>query len=304
MLEKDNKIVEFDRIIELMDESVYDVKDTGETARNIHHWKKEGLLLNNEDFTADKKNKKLLFNLTEYFWIKTIQQLRKFGLPIKSIMKVKSDLENYVGTHFTDEIFIDIEKGLVKEFKKEYPNESDDYRRAGVEFAIKALREQKKVEGFEFIIQTLIATKKEVGLILLLMDDEIETHVYINYEGITNSSPELLMRMTHFYISFIDIFDELGLSNHLKHPEILSQEQRDRIKTHSDFVSSKKVKSVHTTNSKDCTETRVELRHIDDPKIIEGYKLKYGKDFTYRNGEHQGKGHKSDFRIDQKRKKP
>jgi len=288
---------------ELLANKVYDVKDTGEAARNIHHWKNEGLLLNNDNLKVDLKNKKLLFNLTEYFWIKTIQQFRRYGLSIKDIKKIKLDIEKYISNSFTqnnEKIILEV---ITKKVNEELKDESEEFRRGAISQALKNAKEMNPKSGIESIIESIINHRSESGLFIKKDLNELHTIVYIKVDGITDSVAGTFMSTSHFYISFDEIFFELGISDHFKHSEILSQDERNTIKEYSNFLNSKNVKSVTSVNNKGKIETKVKLKHINDPKEIEMYKMKYGEDFSWRSKKHNGKSNFFDFRIDIKHRK-
>lgn len=289
---------------ELLAKKVYDVKDTGEAARNIHHWKNEGLLLNNDNLKVDLKNKKLLFNLTEYFWIKTIQQCRKYGLSIKDIKKIKEDVEQFISNSYTEETAKTTLEVITKKVNEDFRDESEDFKRGAIDQAMKYAEQQSiPNSGIESIVESIIRNREQSGLVIIKDSNDLQTIVYIKVEGVTDFIPETLMTTSHFYISFDEIFFELGISEHFKHSEILTQDERNTIKEYSEFLNSPDAKSVTSVKNKDNRETKVKLKHINDPKRIEEYKMKYGEDFSWRSRHHNGKSNFFDFRIDSKRSK-
>jgi len=301
MANKESFNAHYEYVSTLLKQKIYDVKDTGETARNIHHWKKEGLLLNNDILDIASKNKKLLLNLTEFFWIKTIQQCRLYGLSIQDIKKVKKDVEQFVQINYTEENKKIALKVVTQKINEDFPDESEDFKRGVItEITKRSERENKPNSGIESIVEAILRNRRQSGLFIVKDSVGISTVVYIKVDGITDAIPELLMTTTHFYISFDEIFFNLGIDNHFKHSGILTEEERRTIIEYSEFLNSNAVKSVTSINKKGVTETKVELRHINDPKEIENYKVKYGDDFTWRSKSHNGKTNFFDFRIDRK----
>lgn len=301
MVKKSKASEDLQDVDRLIEQRVYAVADTGETARNIHHWKKEGLLLNNDNYSSETKNKKLLFNLTEYFWIKTIQQCRQYGLSIKHIKKVKHDVEQYLNFSFTGEVEKVALEVVAKKINEDFADKSDEFKSGALKWA-KAEAKEKKIDrsGIETIVRTIISSGSQSGLVIFIDSGVVTTMVYIEVDGITNFIPETLMTTSHFYISFNDIFDELGLSDHFKPPEILTQKKRNVIKLHTDFMNSHDVKSVTSVNLKDSVETKVEFKHIEDSEKIERFKMKYGDGFSWRNRSHKGKSNFFEFKYNKK----
>lgn len=65
----------------------YNRKDIDIPARILHHWDKMGLLINRNPTGAT-----YTFNLAESFWLKLIQKLRAYNLPLELIKQLKDEL--------------------------------------------------------------------------------------------------------------------------------------------------------------------------------------------------------------------
>src|SRR5437868_12390306 len=63
------------------------LKDTGISSRNISHWKNYDLLYTKKE--ADGWN---TFNFFDYIWLKALEEMRKFGLPLNTIKGIKKTL--------------------------------------------------------------------------------------------------------------------------------------------------------------------------------------------------------------------
>lgn len=69
-------------------ESLIPVSKTGISALTYFHWKKMGLV-DFDDEEADERRSWVRLNLYQFVWIKIIQLLREFGLPLNLIKKAK-----------------------------------------------------------------------------------------------------------------------------------------------------------------------------------------------------------------------
>jgi len=75
----------------------YTAKDTGVSYRVVNNWKEKGVL---PDSCIDLKNQEWVkFNLTEIVWIKIVNELRAFGLPLDKIKKIKENLLKWDKKH-------------------------------------------------------------------------------------------------------------------------------------------------------------------------------------------------------------
>ena len=65
-------------ISSIITQKLYKAKDLEVSPRTIYHWKNEGLLF--EEHLNVEKNKMMKFSLSEYFWIRVIQNCRDYGM--------------------------------------------------------------------------------------------------------------------------------------------------------------------------------------------------------------------------------
>jgi hypothetical protein len=71
---------------EYMEIKVFSPTDTGLSYRVLNHWSKKGLV----DDVKERKNKWRKFSLKDLIWINILIELRRFGVPIKTLLNVKS----------------------------------------------------------------------------------------------------------------------------------------------------------------------------------------------------------------------
>ena len=76
----------------------YKLSDIGISTRVVSHWRKSNLLFEEEEKSS--KNTMARFTLSEIFWLKTIEKLRKFGVSIATILPLKSSIWKVVTFDF------------------------------------------------------------------------------------------------------------------------------------------------------------------------------------------------------------
>lgn len=74
---------------EVMNQPKFLVKDTGISYRNINHWDSMGLIRcsRREDGAGDRK-----FSFMDLFWVKIVEELRAFGVPVPFIKSITDDI--------------------------------------------------------------------------------------------------------------------------------------------------------------------------------------------------------------------
>ncbi len=85
-------------ITELMFEESFLLSDIGLTAKTAFDWSNAGLYLRERKSKSRRK-----YNGVEYVWLRLVKELREFGLPIQSILNLKTDLltEMDLMAHYT-----------------------------------------------------------------------------------------------------------------------------------------------------------------------------------------------------------
>lgn len=156
-----------ERIYPKITEKIMPLSITGVSARNYFNWKKEGLIPESEESTNDTDRSWVRLNLIEYVWIKIVQSLREFGVPIDTIRISKTMMfENWInillnneGDELEDFIdFLKTETGIKKD-------KIEAIRSFLIENKQDILNQPKEFEIFTTLIGGLVSS-------ILLCDDQ------------------------------------------------------------------------------------------------------------------------------------
>lgn len=208
--------------LELIRSAKYRGKKLNIPARNLNHWDKMDLLLN-----KNKTGAWYVFSLTEAFWLKIVQKLRAYNLPIEIIKHLKNHLTNYVVIN--DELKIDdnvAEAILVqnKSFsKKDIYNliKSNDFQKI-----LKNLRPNH----LECLLLDIIVTRSNYRI---LLNEKLEINFY-NQEKIIEDLEERkiindILDNTHINISLFeiikDLVDDIGEDECSEYQNILTKDE-------------------------------------------------------------------------------
>ncbi len=95
MKNKQSEIIEFfeesSDLLELLFEKQFQLSDIGLADNIAFTWTKAGLYIEKKRTKGRRK-----YNAMEYVWLRMVTELREFGLPFKSIKKVKASLLNEI----------------------------------------------------------------------------------------------------------------------------------------------------------------------------------------------------------------
>ncbi len=208
--------------LELIRSAKYRGKKLKIQARNLNHWDKMDLLLN-----KNKTGAWYVFSLTEAFWLKIVQKLRAYNLPIEIIKHLKNHLTNYAV--ITDELKIDdnvAEAILVqnKSFsKKDVYNlfKSNDFQ--------KFLKNLGPTH-LECLLLDIIVTRSNYRI---LLNEKLEINFY-NQEKIIEDLEERkiineILDNTHINISLFeiikDLVDDIGEDECSEYQNILTKDE-------------------------------------------------------------------------------
>ncbi len=280
----------------VMTDKVYKVKDLQVPTRTIHHWKNEELLF--EEHKKTEKNLMMKFSLSEYFWIKVIQKCRDFGLSINQIKKIKKDIIDIVKSY--DEKLEEKHQEIIRNIRESFKGQSEEKIQKEISDTLKYLKYiDLKVEEernhFKEVLEAVLIHRKQCG-ILIYNDDIIQTDIYIESDGITKSDMAKKFLRDHLYISFDSIFVELGLSNHFKHTELLSNEEILSIEYIQSAIKYKKSKNIEIQlKDSSIKSIRTALETPKGIKEAEEYKIRFGDNLNYRTNMYKGKPNLYDF---------
>jgi len=201
----------------------FSVKQLNIAPRTIHHWKEKDLLF--DVHKDDEKNKKMLFSISEYFWIRTIQKCRTFGVSIEDIKGIKNDIINCMRSmdeKETKDIIIDniqkVASGILEDLTE---SEKDD--------VIKQFKELKyddlighQFNEFEHLLLAVLVHRKEAGIYIILANGKVKSSPYIYDIDFNNNIRDHFLNKSHIYISYMEILRELGMNNYLPENSILT----------------------------------------------------------------------------------
>ncbi len=188
--------------LELIRNPKYSRKDLDIEARILSHWDKMGLLLNKNINGA-----KFMFSLTESFWLKTIQKLRAYNLPLELIKELKDVLIDVT----TAEENSKIDDDLVDYFK----SKDESVTRSDIEKFFKSsefleLFQKMKPTHLENILLDLIITRSNHRI---LINNNGESFFYNSEIIIQNDDYNKLLseflNNTYLSISLFEIIKEL-----------------------------------------------------------------------------------------------
>ena len=200
----------------------YNRKDIDIPARILNHWDKMELLINRNPTGAT-----YTFNLAESFWLKLIQKLRAYNLPLELIKQLKKEL----WTLAKAEELANIDDNAV-EFLM---NQDNTLSRKDIENLFKSadfleFLSQKKPTLLENILLELIITRSDLRI---LINENGEVFLF-NYEKY-NPNEEYKQKLSEFLsktylsVSLFDIIKDLikflGEDECSEHQNILSKDE-------------------------------------------------------------------------------
>lgn len=187
---------------ELVRKSRYKRKDLGVEARVLNHWEKMGLLI-----SENPNGAMYYFSLSEAFWIKIIQKLRAYNLPLDHIKKLKEQLTLPTTTQHLSEIDIEVKNLLLNKLSEDEKRNFDLFLKS-TDF--RDLLQKYQPTFLENILIDLILTRtnsriliNELGEVFAYnLDRKIKDKDY-------NDALEKFLNNTYLNISLIEILKEL-----------------------------------------------------------------------------------------------
>lgn len=277
-------------------QKLYKAKDLEVPSRTIHHWKNEGLLF--EEHDDNERNMMIRFSLSEYFWIRTIQKCRDFGLSLNQIKEVKLNIIDKVRSF--DDLPEEKHKEIIKNIKELLKGQSEQIIEEEIAKTRKYLKDvdlevEKERNHFQEVLDAVLFERKPSG-ILIYNEGKIETDIYIQNDEIMSQRIMEKFIRNHLYISFDSIFVELGLSDHFKQTQLLSENEIKSIEYIQQAIKSDKSKALSIDlKGSSIKSIRVKLNQPKGQKEIEYYKKMFGKNLNYRTNIYEGKPNLFDF---------
>ena len=256
----------------------YKLSDIGISTRVVSHWRKSNLLFEEEEKSS--KNTMARFTLSEIFWLKTIEKLRKFGVSIATILSLKQSIKK-------ENAFNEVENNLEElseMLKKQHPKEREiieGYISRIQKRGFKSIFEDiNSISSFDIPLLYALLTRSSTGL---LITDEEEVILWM--ENLQEFIPRFRQYVngTHIYISFNKLLAELGLNQELKNENIYTEQEQEIINQ----IREEKVVSVKVIlKQQKPKSTQVEYV-VDDKLSMVDLFLKHNKDeitFSPKNG--------------------
>jgi len=194
---------DYTRLFSALNKPGIPLKDTGVSSRILSHWKEKGIL-SSRIIIHKGWNK---FGFGDYIWIKIVQELRAFGLPLKTIKKVKDYLSQTIDlAKLIDslETFKEFNKRLAEDLKiADKKNTPFDPM---LQPAFYTLIQNEKINPtiLEFLITNSIIRSKDVGFDIY-SDGEISEFLDEIQE---EEEAEDIFEESHLYISITQFISE------------------------------------------------------------------------------------------------
>lgn len=239
-------------------ESLMPLSITGVSPRTYFHWKKSGLITlstHSEDHRAWVR-----INLIEYVWIKIIQIMRDFGIPIETIKKTREMMfTNFLKLMVTDK------KEIIDFLEKESTMETEKLET--VKTIMNLVGEIKYIpEEFEIyctmigsMVADLLVTNDKGSIIITKIQDEYDV-CYFSFKNILDFQNNImpLLEQPHFQIPIRklieDFFDDPKSEKYVDSFELLNLKEK---------------KVIDAIRKKDFKEIIIKQNEKDAPLIIE-----------------------------------
>lgn len=257
----------------------YKLSDIGISTRVVSHWRKSNLLFEEEQKSS--KNTMARFTLSEIFWLKTIEKLRKFGVSIATILPLKQSIKKENAFNVVENNLDELSKILKKQKPKERKLIEEYISNIQKRGFHSIFEDIKSISSFDILLLYALLTRSSTGLLITDEDD-----VILWMEDLQEFIPRLrqCVNGTHIYISFNKILAELGLNQELKNENIYTEQEQEIINQ----IREEKVVSVKVIlKQQKPKSTQVEYVVDDKLNMVDLY-LKHKKDeikFSPENGE-------------------
>lgn len=193
-------VAKMDILFPKLVEAVVPLSTTGISARTFAHWKGEGLI----DLPDTETRSWVRLNLFQYIWLKIIQVMRNFGLPLLAIKEVKDLL--------FQETFAAFEKNGAKHYEK-FLRDNSEYSDEQIKDQIKLIQEaihlKRQIPEDQMIYLSLLGSlvsgmllkNDQVSLTVTKVNDEFEVGM-ISYKSMGDFSNIFfrILSQPHFQI--------------------------------------------------------------------------------------------------------
>ena len=278
-------------LLPIIQEKVYNAKDLGVASRTIYHWKTEGLLFNSHNDI--EKNMMTRFSLSEYFWIRVIQNCRDYGMSLNQIKNVKAKVIDKVRS------FDNLEekyKLLIKDVREMNKDKSEEFIQEKIDSTLRYYNyvEDKTRNDFDEVLFAVLYNRKPSGILIFNNEGEINTDIYIESDDDNKNIKRFYN--SHLYISFDEIFVELGLSDHFKQKELLNDDEKESIKIILWAIRSDDTNKIEIRKKSNTLKTiKVGLKEPKSNEETENYKKRLGSNLEFKTKMFRGTNNLFDF---------
>jgi DNA-binding transcriptional MerR regulator len=252
------------------------VKQLNIASRTVHHWKEKNLLF--DIHQADEKNNKLLFSISEYFWIRTIQKCRAFGVSIEDIEAMKSNIITRARS------IDDIERKdiLLDDIRDLASGILDSLTESEKDEILSQFKELKyddimgSLNEFDALLMVVLVSRKEAGIYLELEDGKVKSTPYAYDINDNNNIREDFLNKTHIYISFMEILRELGMKDYLPKNSILTDFEEKSVEIIKELRTGK-IKEIQLSIDEDgkIKRGKLNLKKPINQEEVQEYERKY-----------------------------
>ena len=239
-------------------ESLMPLSITGVSPRTYFHWKKSGLItLSTQD---EEQRAWVRINLIEYVWIKIIQIMRDFGIPIETIKETRAMMfTNFLKLIKTDkEAILDflvkegsMDKGKIEQQKKIFNLISE----------IEDIPEEFEI--YTTMIGAIVAElliRNDKGSIIITKKQERYDVGYVSFKNITDFQKIImpLLEQPHTQIPIRKLIEDF-----------FDDPKSEKYVDCFDLLNLKEKKVIEAIRKKDFKEIIIKQEGKDEPLIIE-----------------------------------
>ncbi|MBX7204111.1 MAG: hypothetical protein K1X81_01690 [Bacteroidia bacterium] len=179
---------------------------TGVSARNYHHWKEQGLI---EGVVSDKQNREWVrLNVYDFVWVKVIQIMREFGVPLfiitlvkhklwLSLLDIEMDEETFIATNnlpgLTRQVQLE-QYRLIEHLKKEKASIPDEQVVATTFFGI--------------LVNSVLFEERTVNLIVAKDHDDFRFDVFSDSPKLGSGNVTSWQQLPHLSVPLNSILNQ------------------------------------------------------------------------------------------------
>lgn len=234
------------------------LSSTGISTNNYSHWKKQGLV-DSYDNVENENRTWVRLNIFQYIWLKIIESMYSFGLPLYLIKSTKEFLFLDFAEHLRKD-----EKEIENIFKTEsnYPSEKLEILKMGV-------HEFMKIESMPVEYKILATTLGFIIIDILYRNDQVSLVISNSIDGFNITT-----------LSYKSIIDSNGLEAelldkpHLQIPirplieDFFNEPRNEKVAETYGFINLKEKKVIDAIRKNDFKEIIIRFENNDKEQMI------------------------------------